>query len=528
MKKLLALLLALMMFAPVLSMAEGMDDLDDLGELDSMIGDADGPTSIFVTDASTLTEAALAAGRRIDTVLTMTALNGIQTGDPTIDTAIADLLDALALRFSSQGDEGDMAVVLSGQDVVNIGGLLSGEDLYINSNLLGGTIVVGTDEVEPLLGRLLDMFVLMGAMTEDEAAEIKAILAEATAGVEQNLASAMPSDLSMEDLDFSALMDMTTELMAKVTEVENPVVPKMCDPAVAGVQMTLTNADMQQMVKAIFQFLLDNPALLDYLTVTMELSADMVKEAIVEVENETLLGGDMIVAVYVGEDDGIVYATLNLPHYEDGVTTQIDAAYTRQTVSAGVSHVVNMTVDGATATFDALASDGQFTANLYAADGTKALDLTVKTAENALAAELNAYDGEEKVFSVALEGECEYTDVREYFAGVLTITPYENGQAIPMVFRLTSDYAIDGVDFTGVGGFSFEGMGFEVGVQLASQTGAAQESIMAGDVTRPAELDDTAFQNWFVGVVNGLAVTLTNAMTALPESVLTLLISSGM
>ena len=529
MKKMLALLLALMMFMPVLSMAEKLGDLGDLGETGSVIGGADGPTDLFVSaDAMSFMEAALAAGRRIDTVLTVSALNGVQTGDPAIDNAVADLLDALALRFSSQDNEGDFALMLSGKDVVNFGGAISGDDCYINSNLLGGTIVVNVNEVEPLLGRLIDMFVLMGAMTERDAEEIKAVLAELMASLEQGLPAGMEMP-ALEEINLSALEGVFIQLLGKITEVENPVVPRMCDPAVAGVQLTVNDAEMKQLVKAMFQFLLDNPVLLDYLSATAGLSADVVKEAMAEVDAQTMLDGEMVVTINVGEDDNIVYATFSLPHHEDGVTTQIDAAYTRQTVAAGVSHVVNITIDGRTVTFDGLASDGKFVGNLYAVDGVKALDVTILTAEeDTLQVILNAYNDEDTVLSVKFEGECEFTDVREYFAGVLNITQYENGQAIPMTFRIVSDYAIDGVDFSGVGGFSFEVMGIEVGLQVASQTSDPQESIMSGAVTRPAELDDAAFQQWFIDIINGLMVQLTNAMTALPESVMSLLIMSGM
>ena len=529
MKKMLALLLALMMFMPVLSMAEELGDLGDLGETGSVIGGADGPTDLFVSaDAMSFMEAALAAGRRIDTVLTVSALNGVQTGDPAIDNAVADLLDALALRFSSQGDEGDFVLMLSGKDVVNFGGVISGDDCYINSNLLGGTIVVNVNEVETLLGRLIDMFVLMGALTERDAAEIKTVLAELMASLEQGLPAGMEMP-ALEEINLSALEGVFIQLLGKITEVENPVVPRMCDPAVAGVQLTVNDAEMKQLVKAMFQFLLDNPVLLNYLSATAGLSADVVKEAMAEVDAQTMLDGEMVVTINVGEDDNIVYATFSLPHHEDGVTTQIDAAYTRQTVAAGVSHVVNITIDGRTVTFDGLASDGKFVGNLYAVDGAKALDVTILTAEeDTLQVILNAYNDEDTVLSVKFEGECEFTDVREYFAGVLNITHYENGQAIPMSFRIVSDYAIDGVDFSGVGGFSFEVMGIEVGLQVASQTSEPQESIMSGAVTRPAELNDAAFQQWFIDIINGLMVQLTNAMTALPESVMSLLIMSGM
>ena len=535
MKKLLAMLLALMMFMPCLTMAEDLDDLgsmESLGDVASLIGGADGPTSLYVASAprmGSLADAALAAGRRVDTVMTVFA-NGLPIGDAAIEAAMSDLLDALALRFSQQGDEGEVTLSLSDKDVMNFAGMISGNDCYINSNLLGGTMVVAANEVEPLLGRLLDMLVLMGALSERDVAEIKALIAEAMISMEQNLNSVMEEMVSaMESINFSAFEAPFINLLSKITEVENPVVPRMCDPAVAGVQLTMNDDDMKQLVKGLFQFLLDNPMILDYLSMSGGLNADMVKEALAEVNAQTLLDGEMAIAIYVGEDGNIVYATFGLPRSATDNTVRFGVVYSRQTVAAGVAHVVNITVNGRTATFDALATDGQLTGVLYAVDGEKALDLIVKTKpENSLYADVKLYTDEAMILELMLEGECENTDVREYLAGVLTLTQFERGEAIPMTFSVVSDYAIDGVDFAGVSGVAFEGMGVEFGVQVASQTDDAQASIMDGDVTRPAAMDDTAFQNWFVDVVNGLMGNLAMMVTALPESVLTLLMTSGM
>ena len=515
MKKLIALMLVLMMCMPILAHAE-----------DAVIGGADGPTSLFVTGKTeSLGEAALAAGRRIDTVLTLTPLTGVQTGEPMIDNAIADLIDALALRFSQQGDEGEVALSFSGTDVLNLGAMISEKDCYINSNLLGGTIVINAEEVEPLLGRLLDMFVLMEAMTAEDAAQIKVILAEAMVSIEQSMASAEPE---LEEMNLSALEQAFAFALERVEPVENPVVPRMCDAAVSGVQLTFDNAEMVQAVKYIYQFLLDNPVLLTYMSTEMEITADDVQQAMAEIDQQTLLNGEMVVAVYNDEQDQIVYAVLNLPLANGAETDQLDAAYTRQTVAAGTAHVVNITVNGETLTIDALAGAESTVVNLVDPNGSKLMDLTILNgAENTLDVTLNLYEEEAQVLAAHVTGECEYTDVREYFAGVLTLTLYEEGQSIPLVFQLVSDYAVNGVDFNGVAGVSFEGLGVGFGLQMASQTTDAKESIMAGNVTRPAELDEASFQQWFVDVVNGVMLTLSNAMSALPESVLALLMMPG-
>ena len=70
--------------------------------------------------------------------------------------------------------------------------------------ITGGTIVVNANEVEPLLGRLIDMFVLMGALTERDAAEIKTVLAELMASLEQGLPAGMEMP-ALEEINLSAL-----------------------------------------------------------------------------------------------------------------------------------------------------------------------------------------------------------------------------------------------------------------------------------------------------------------------------------
>lgn len=519
MKKLIALMLALMMCMPVLACAEY-----------AVIGGVDGPTSLFVTgmtaEEDDLAAAALAAGRRIDTVLTLAPLSGVQTGEPMIDNAIADFVDALALRFSQQGDEADFAVSLSGTDVLNIGGMVNGKDCYINSNLLGGTIVVNASEVEPLLGRVLDMFVLMETMTAEDAAQIKAILAETMASLEQSMATAMSP--ALEDMNLAALEKAFAYALERVKPVENPVVPRMCDAAVSGVQITLNNEEMTQVVKYILQFMLDNPVLLAYMSTEGEITAADVQQAMSEIDQETLLNGDMVVAAYTDEQDQLVYAVMNMPLADGNETQVVEAVYTRQTVAAGVAYVVNITADGETITFDALAGAESTVVNLIDPEGNKLMDLTILNgAENTLDMAVNLYEDQAMILSAKLTGECENTDVREYLAGVLNLTIYEDGQGIPMAIKLVSDYAIDGVDFNGVAGVSFEGLGLGFGLQMASQTTDAKESIMAGNVTRPAELDEASFQQWFVDVVNGVMLTLSNAMSALPESVLALLVMPG-
>lgn len=95
MKKMLALLLALMMLhLPVLSLAESFDNLDD------MIGGSD------LMLEETPTEAPVAARqegeRRINTVISIKELTGVQTGDDTVDAAFRICWTRWAFAFPSR------------------------------------------------------------------------------------------------------------------------------------------------------------------------------------------------------------------------------------------------------------------------------------------------------------------------------------------------------------------------------------------------------------------------------------------
>lgn len=521
MKKLISLLLAMMMLVPALGVAESREDRyeqENSNQLEVFSNEMEKEPEIILGTTSD--------DRRVNTTITFTGMDGWQMigVDSQTAQAVNDLLEAIGLRISVQEEEIDGALQLSGQDVLTLGGAMKGDDFYLSSNLLGGAIVVAGSEVSALANKLMDTLVAMGMLTENDVAQLKAmmeqVMAELEAGVGQTINSAA-SLQNLEDINFSALQDMLTLFMGKITEVENPVVPRMCDAAVAGVQMTLTREDMFKGVKCLFRFLLDNPALMTM----MELTQNDVTKALIQADSEPF--GDMNIAVYVDDADIPVYATMNLATTENGKPWNLEITYTRQTVAAGVSYVVNITPNGRTASFDMLVSDGQITGNLYAVDGAKALDMNIKTTDNTLRAEINFFEGEdEKLLTILLEGECEYTAVREYFSGKLSFIGSGEGERI--VFDLSSDFAINGEEFKGLVKFAFDVMGMGMGIQVASETAPAQPSMMLGDVVRPAVLDDTAFQNWFTGIINNAMTVLMNSLSALPESVLTLVMGGAM
>ncbi len=617
MKKLLSLVLALMMCAGVLPvMAET-----------GVIGGADGPTEIVLTGPDImlpgdLGEDALAAGRKVQANLAVTEVSGIDTGDASVDAALTELFKALGFTMTQQGDEGAFSLTISGNDVLSMGLAVSGEDAYVQSNLLGGTVVVGASEVTSLVERLLDMLVMMESITEEDAAELKAqagvLVTTLSAALQNSDFQVTLTDADLLAMDYSAVVTVLGEIMQKMQPVENIVVPKNCDAAVGGVTLNATNEDMQKMSMALIQFIKDNPKLMRFLAYQFGMSTraqlttmweamkdnsiyateeeflqanpaveDVLDEAMSALEDRKILDGDYVIQVYYDEAGLPVYATFMVPVfiqaeslYTDvqtessgeaageneiiaspsadmldemepkGETKVVEIVYARQTVAQGVSHVVNITVDGEMLTIDTLIS-GKTAHIVLSVPEEEPVIIDAAVEGNKLTAVLSASPDEATAITCTLEGSylCSDTDyelmgkftLTEVYTPVETETPSVNGMALPgfeskkpqprtTTFELdfAVDYVRNGVDFTGVTDLAFAFNDVHVALQMNVATADPADSIMAGTVVRPAELDDAAFANWFVGVVNTFSSWTGNLMMALPESVLTVLFSGGM
>lgn len=604
MKRLLAFLLVLML--PALAVAEGSASL-------GIIGGADGPTELILTGTVRLPgpmgEAALAAGRRVTNTLKITEFSGAALDTAEETKAMTDLLNALSLVTAEQGDEADVTLQLNGKDVLDLGVALSGTDAYISTDLLAGAIVVNAEEAEGLLTRVMDMLVRMGAMSQTDAIVMRnqimmlqEVYAEALAASEESL----ELQAELNKIDYTSLEKFGAMVESKTVVLTELTVPRMCDAAALGVQASLTNEDMVEGMLCLCQFVLDNPSLKNYLgeqlgfpteeeiTQMWETSGMFYKllglyeseEAfradqqtidsfmaalIEEIRGSKVIEGDYVITVYVDEEGLPVYMTAQLPVFIEeetlvetadapqltGHVMPINATYTRQTVAAGVSHVCNIEADDVILSTDMLVGETEYVFALYVTEADdepiKFMDVNVKNAGNTLTAETNIYDGpDQKVLSLLVDGEGEFTDVRSYLSGKLSMTAYDYSvnlgeievepgteyleieipeeiepTATTLVFELSTDTAINGIDFSGVSKIATEVEGIRFGLQSEFATSDPEESIMAGQVVRPAELDDSAFTKWFINALKSVNIWQANAMDALPQSMLEMILFSA-
>ena len=577
MKKLLAMVLAMLMMT-MSCVAE------------EVIGGADGRTGMLLADMVTsdsIYQDAIDAGRRIEMNVTIPELSGIGIGDPGMDAAIADFIKALGLRVVTQGDERDIGLSMSGSDVLTLGWANSGDDTYIRSNLIGGTIVLSPVEVEPIIIRLLDMLVLMGVYPEADAAEFKAqlpVLVESIKGAAGDAADAPKLMDTIRTLNFSAFEPVLPALAARLQVLgeDEIVVPRMCDMPAGGVRLTIDEECFKDLLRALMQFIRDNQILMELMadrqsSMTEEERAakwaisgelymlfgvyeneaaynadnptieEIMDKLVAELDDERVLAEDFVTTVYYNDAGEIVYLTSVLPLYVEewfvsetdpydfyrrGYTEYLNVVYTRQTVAQGVSHVCSVDWEGEGVTIDVLEQENAWSVRLsdFAAQQTV---LTVNAAAEDGVIKGDFYLNEVGVGCFSVYHMADETQLKTEIAfsmwldeEYLAAHPDENPWRLSIGY--TCDYTRDGVEFAGKEIIEVSHNDMKAVVHVDIATSAPEESMIAGAVTRPAELDDSAFANWFVSVYQSLSIWFVNLIRSLPETVLTLLIRLGM
>lgn len=592
MKKLLSLILALMM---CLSMLPATAEY-------GVIGGADGPTEIFVasempamTLPGDLAAQAIASGRRVESEWKITEMAGIDLDDEALTAAVKELVESISLRIAQQEESFESALAIGETEVLTADVANAADTTYISSNLLGGTIAVRGEEAEGLASRLLDMMVQMEMLTEDDVATLQYVLESFTSTQSLSDTALFGNELSLSDLltmDYSAVLNVMNDVMQKAEIVESPTVPKTCDPAVAGIKLSMTNDDLARFTKACIQVLRDNPTLMrfvakqlgmyteeqlpglweslysDLLTeeefrAYMQSFESVLDEIDAELDGTQLLDGTYDIMGCYDAEGQIVYMVLTLPIYTEiemlygeetyidiedeqpaettdavaetesaGTTTVLSLEYSRQTLAEGVSHVVNFFVDEESITIDALVKDN--TAHIaFSEQGVEPITLDLAWADGTISAVLTIKSNEQENDTIAFEGTYICTEETYKLAGKLTYTETSTSIAgLPVQWdfavSFSADYVRNGVDFEGVihANVAFDDV--NLALQGTTHTTDPAESIVTADALRPAEMDDETFTSWFVMLMNNFNAWTGTVLMALPESLLTILLSGTM
>lgn len=529
MKRILATLMALLMLAmPLAGLAESVPA--DKMDLNSLMA---GQSENYYT-------AAINAGRRVTFTVSLSDVATDFTGEPAVDQVIYDILNALVITGYVQGDEIYYAISMKQEsgdvaDLLTMGVAVAGDDAYILTNLIGGTIVLGEDEVMPVMERIIDMLVMMGYLTESDAEYMKAEMNAALAAAQEQAVSAMGTGLDALDvtaLDYSALIEAVTLVSGKMVAGEMDVLPKNCDQAAAMVTVTMTPAEMNGLIASVLKFVRDNPELANAIaaeidfdnTIAPEISGvsgepvdilGFIDMMLAELETAQLYTGDTVLRMWVDETGSIVAMNCVAPTSEGDLT--ID--YGRLTMNEGVAHSVLMAFPGVDITLSVLDGGEHIVANFAVAeDGAEALsmqiDYTDRSAGNLVAADV--------VIDMTITEAT--VNMNASYVGGETYEMNDVVEELNIRLDFTTDMTVTGVDFVETDTVTIAVNGKEYAtLNMSAVTGEAGDSIKTGDVVRPAELNDADFANWFIGAYSAMYAWLQNALYAMPVSLINLM-----
>ncbi len=586
MKKLLSMVLALML---CLSLMPATAEYGVIGGADGPTEVFVSSTMRTITLPDELGEKALAAGRRGEVELRITELTGLELDDEALEAAIGELMDSITFRAAEQGDEASYVVSIGQTDVLTFDLANTADEFFVRSNLLGSPIAFKADEVSGILSRLLDTMVQYGMMDEGPAVALEQSLASlgqettATAFNMEDLLtmdySALTSVLSTLNGQIEIVEDPTVPgncdpaVVGEKISVTNEQVAQVCK---AYIQLLRDNPELMSLVAQMTGTMTEEQAaaMAEMYAVDISSFRPMTLESVlaqveVELDSTPILDGTFDVYACMDEAGVPVYITATMPLYTasetveseettaavaddasaeivaspsadmiaeldaDGTTTVLSLEYCRQTVAEGVSHVVNLFADDESITIDTLVKDNAAHIVFTAPDAEPVvLDLT--WTDSTFSAILTVTEGATTV-TIAFDGAYVYTDAAYKLDGTLTFTNASDfaGERIAVDFH--ADCALNGVDFDGTfkASITIEDLfdadsKLAIAVEGAARTTDPIESVVTADALRPADMDDATFTQWFATVFNALNGWTGALLMSLPESLLNIILSSGM
>lgn len=407
---------------------------------------------------------------------------------------------------------------------------------------------------------IVSAFTLEALLTLDYSAVVSALSA-LNEHIELIEAPTVPGNCDPAAL--AGKISVTNEEMAQVMKAyiqllrDNPELMSF----VANMTGTLTQeqaaamAEMYAMDVSVLQ-----PMTLEYMLALLE----------AELDNTPILDGTFDIYLCVNEAGELVYLTATMPIYTvseslegeettasaeveadasteivaspsadmiaelaaEGTTTVVSLEYHRQTVAEGVSHVVNLFVDEDSLTIDALVKDNS--AHIaFSTQDAEPVTLDLAWTDSTISAVLTVKSNEQETDTIAFDGTYICTDEAYTLAGKLTFTEtYASAETGMNAFDLTvsfnAEYVRNDVDFEGTTDMCIVVGDVCLSIQGTTRTTDLGAPIVTADALRPADMDDETFTQWFGTVLNAVNGWTGTLLMALPESLLTIMLSGTM
>ena len=314
MKKWLAALLAVMLLAlPLSGLAESPDEL---------------------------MEKALDAGLTLETQISLIPGN-LPFGEG-INTPVSDLLSALSIyQLSSREGRNAFALQLSGKDAFRVDWEDADGRFYVLSNWLGEDAISFNDE--ELAATITRLSELMGEAANVSAEELN-----------KALSSLEISQPEFTEEEIAKVTDYIQTLMERVEVSEVTQQPRNCDAAEEMLTLTLTAEDIAQYYEVVFDIMLQNEEMMNFLhqlnvTATVDGEAMTVEEAMEQFPDKIRAQADAIgeipMTIYLDSNGEPVMLTMDMNIVpEGGEAVAMNFEMTRQTTSDGIGWAANMEI----------------------------------------------------------------------------------------------------------------------------------------------------------------------------------------
>ena len=490
MKKFTAVLLALLMMAlPVLGMA---------------------------ASPAEMIEGAAAAGQPIHTAVTFDA-GTIPGLDAETAAMVNDLIDALGFTTDTQENQTNFAMQLSGTDVLTLAWATEGEDTYINSNLLGGTIAFNATEGDVIIDHLLKMAVDADMLTESDVAEVKQLIEQLKTEMNTQVEA-----IDLENIDMTALLTVVEELMGKVTTGEVTQQPKNSDPAATVITMKLTGEDITKVYKVIFDVMKNVPQFtqaLESASLTMDgekVTADEMIAKLPELADQigAMVQGEIPVEIYLDEAGEPVYGIMSMTMKAEDETITMDMDFARRTVNEGVTYAVTIRAE------DANDEGVSITADVLETEALTTINVGIASIENGVSEPV-------VTVSVLLNKNYGETKSEENMIVDVVVTDSDSGEEISFKIDMDSEAEVladGGVQYEAEMDLYILGMEEELfTIEVEQLSGKAVDSIVTADAVRPGTMtEDEVAQYVNNDVMNALMNALMGLVQNLPASVLSL------
>ena len=370
MKKILALVLALVMLLPALGVAEIQSAVDEAYE----------------------------NGKAIETILAV-MLDESLVGEETA----AFVNDFFATVTVQKEPQQIGFTLMHGEKLLFCLELESCENgVCLHSNLLGEKPVhIAQNDLEPLVKRMMQYAVDNGLMTQEEAdaalanMEAMKLPAEAPAQPEESALTEEQQEQLMQvliSIDAAPLMEQLVALAAKIEIVEENVVQPGSDKAVRMIQAEFNGEDLKQLLQAVIKTVESSDALVAMLaSAGLPLKDESFRGVITEMIDQLAASAKALpLGVYLGEDGGVVHVSFVPVFVSEGNEVTGSISYTRNTLADGKRYALDLGAGMQPAEGEyAVLFDGTLALETYA-DGGK---LSFKMGDQELVATITSTEG---------------------------------------------------------------------------------------------------------------------------------------